>query len=316
MTALLPFAGTAPFYRFRVPYPPEAFAYLRTEFGLDSERRVLDLGCGPGVLSIPLSRLAGEVVALDIDPAMLAEGERQAEAEGRTNIRWRCARAEDVSPELGRFRLVALGQSFHWMDRDRVLRRLASLVEEGGGLALVAPGRRRPQESWEELAQSVVARYLGPRDRHPLANAEPENEPALRRSEDFVVAGAREFPSRIERDLSAILGWVYSSSTSARHSFGERAADQADLERPLSGRTRLNLRERVETEVVVVRSAQLGRTLDAMIKLSFCLRRLSPLSREEFQRYWFDTHGPLVRKHAEALRIQRYVQTHTLLGDA
>ena len=53
-----------------------------------------------------------------------------------------------------------------------------------------------------------------------------------------------------------------------------------------------------------------------MIKLSFCLRRLPHLSREEFQRYWFDTHAPLVRKHADALRIRRYVQTHTLLGDA
>jgi len=53
-----------------------------------------------------------------------------------------------------------------------------------------------------------------------------------------------------------------------------------------------------------------------MIKLSFCLRRLPHLSREEFQHYWFDTHAPLVRKHADALRIKRYVQTHTLLGDA
>ena len=53
-----------------------------------------------------------------------------------------------------------------------------------------------------------------------------------------------------------------------------------------------------------------------MIKLSFCLRRLPRLSREEFQKYWFETHGPLVRKHADALRIRRYVQTHTLLGDA
>ena len=52
-----------------------------------------------------------------------------------------------------------------------------------------------------------------------------------------------------------------------------------------------------------------------MIKLSFCLRRLPQLSREEFQRYWFDTHAPLVRKHADALRIQRYVQTHTLTAD-
>ena len=49
-----------------------------------------------------------------------------------------------------------------------------------------------------------------------------------------------------------------------------------------------------------------------MIKLTFCLRRLSSLTREEFQRYWLETHGPLVRKHAEALRVRRYVQLHTL----
>jgi uncharacterized protein (TIGR02118 family) len=52
-----------------------------------------------------------------------------------------------------------------------------------------------------------------------------------------------------------------------------------------------------------------------MIKLSFCLRRLPKLSREEFQKYWLETHGPLVRRYADVLRIQRYVQTHTLLGD-
>lgn len=48
-----------------------------------------------------------------------------------------------------------------------------------------------------------------------------------------------------------------------------------------------------------------------MIKLVFCLRRLPELSRREFQRYWLENHGPLVRKHAEALRLARYVQLHT-----
>ena len=38
-----------------------------------------------------------------------------------------------------------------------------------------------------------------------------------------------------------------------------------------------------------------------MIKLVFCLRRLPHLSREEFHRYWLDTHGPLVRERAPAL---------------
>ena len=48
-----------------------------------------------------------------------------------------------------------------------------------------------------------------------------------------------------------------------------------------------------------------------MIKLTFCLHRPASLSREEFQRYWLETHGPLVRKHADALRVRRYVQLHT-----
>jgi uncharacterized protein (TIGR02118 family) len=50
----------------------------------------------------------------------------------------------------------------------------------------------------------------------------------------------------------------------------------------------------------------------SVVKLVFCLRRLPHLSLAEFQEYWLQKHGPLVRSHAETLRIRRYVQTHTL----
>jgi uncharacterized protein (TIGR02118 family) len=49
-----------------------------------------------------------------------------------------------------------------------------------------------------------------------------------------------------------------------------------------------------------------------VLKLVFCLHRLPHLSRAEFQRYWRETHGPLVQRHAAALRIRRYIQVHTL----
>ena len=49
-----------------------------------------------------------------------------------------------------------------------------------------------------------------------------------------------------------------------------------------------------------------------MIKLVFCLRRKPGMTLAEFQDYWLNQHGPLVRSHAETLRIKRYVQTHTL----
>jgi len=49
-----------------------------------------------------------------------------------------------------------------------------------------------------------------------------------------------------------------------------------------------------------------------MIKIVFCLRRRAELSRDEFQIYWRSTHAPLVRSHAEALGIRRYVQVHAI----
>lgn len=48
-----------------------------------------------------------------------------------------------------------------------------------------------------------------------------------------------------------------------------------------------------------------------MIKLTYCLRRLPHLSREDFQRYWRDIHAPLVAKHAATLGIVKYEQVHT-----
>lgn len=56
-----------------------------------------------------------------------------------------------------------------------------------------------------------------------------------------------------------------------------------------------------------------------MIKLVFTLRRREDMTREEFQRHWREQHAPLVKRHANALHIRRYVQVHardTDLDDA
>jgi hypothetical protein len=43
----------------------------------------------------------------------------------------------------------------------------------------------------------------------------------------------------------------------------------------------------------------------------YVLRRRSDLTRDAFQKYWREVHGPLVASYAEALGIIRYVQLHT-----
>lgn len=49
-----------------------------------------------------------------------------------------------------------------------------------------------------------------------------------------------------------------------------------------------------------------------MIKIIYCVRRREGLSRAEFSRYWREEHGPLVKRHAAALGVRRYTQSHTL----
>ena len=59
-------------------------------------RSLLDAGCGPGILTTRLASYFDEVVGLDPDADMLAEGRAFASASGITNIEWVQARAEDL----------------------------------------------------------------------------------------------------------------------------------------------------------------------------------------------------------------------------
>ncbi|MYV68323.1 methyltransferase domain-containing protein, partial [Streptomyces sp. SID2131] len=71
------FAGAAASYgRGRPPYAPGLVDALAGAPGLDGRERLLDVGCGPGTLALPLAPLFEEVVGVDPDGGMLAEAWR------------------------------------------------------------------------------------------------------------------------------------------------------------------------------------------------------------------------------------------------
>ena len=49
-----------------------------------------------------------------------------------------------------------------------------------------------------------------------------------------------------------------------------------------------------------------------MIKLIMCLTRRSDLSRDQFQDYWKNSHGPFFMKNSNVMRAKKYVQLHTI----
>ena len=74
------YLGSAAHYRYGRPaYSPELEAVLAREAGLDGNGRLLDVGCGPGVLTVRLAHLFEQTVGVDPAAGMLAEGCRAAE---------------------------------------------------------------------------------------------------------------------------------------------------------------------------------------------------------------------------------------------
>ncbi len=63
--------------------PPEAVV---ERMGLTGNERVVDLGSGLGYFAIPISKVAGEVVAVDIEPKMLVLLSQKALSVGSTNV--------------------------------------------------------------------------------------------------------------------------------------------------------------------------------------------------------------------------------------
>lgn len=233
------FASTAEYYaRYRPGYPAAVFARLRAAFGLDGTGRLLDLGCGTGELARPLHADFAEVVGVDRSPEMVAEARRQSGRAGLANIRLLCMPAEDISDQLGRFRLVTLGNSFHWMRRDVVLDKAYDLLEHRGGVAVLGNpgGIWAGEDPWERVVREVVVRWLGPRRRTRaglFAATEGAERVALARSR-FVDSAAYEHRWERPVDVDTILGELYSTSFANKTLLGEQAAAfAADVRRAL-----------------------------------------------------------------------------------
>ena len=222
------YEGTAWYYsRFRPKYPPSLVSLIRENFRLDGTGRLLDLGCGPGPVAIALAHLFDEVVAMDPDDAMRAEGERIARERGITNIEWRFGGSKDLSPELGQFRLVTMGNSFHWMDRARTLDALYDLVTDGGGIAVVgegAPIPPPPMTVWRAAINTVIKRYLGNRLlpwENPGPPPEQLHEAYIARSRFTDLVSYQE-SFDVEWTVDSMIGNLYSMSFCSRRVLGNR----------------------------------------------------------------------------------------------
>jgi ubiquinone/menaquinone biosynthesis C-methylase UbiE len=78
--------------------PPGMEARLIERYADLTGRRIMEIGCGRGRLTREFAHLASRVVAIDPDPARIAEARRLKSSEGMTNVSFRVASAERLRP--------------------------------------------------------------------------------------------------------------------------------------------------------------------------------------------------------------------------
>lgn len=231
------FRGTAYYYaRFRRGYPRQFFDLLVKLFALDGTGSLLDLGCGTGQIALPMAGYFGTVFALDPEPEMLAETARALAESGISNtilIEGEAADLPRLGDRLRPLRLVTMGDSFHWTDREATLDHLGAIVEAGGGLVVASAGSLWTNEApWCAAVKATVQRWLGEQRRagSSVFQELPERHEAIISRSRFGPCSVHLIKYPYHWTIDHVVGYLYSTSYCSPQLLGNnRAAFEADL---------------------------------------------------------------------------------------
>lgn len=157
-------------------FNPVRLGYIRDQATLHFKRdpkragclsglRMLDIGCGGGILSEPLARLGADVVGADPAAANIDVASRHAEQAGLP-IDYRATTAEALADAGERFDVVlAMEVVEHVADVDLFVRRCGEMVKPGGMMVAATLNRTVKSFALAIVGAEYVLRWL-PRGTH------------------------------------------------------------------------------------------------------------------------------------------------------
>lgn len=183
-------------------FNPVRVGYIRDQaterFGRDPKLldclkglRILDIGCGGGILSEPLARLGAEMVGADPSDDNIAAARSHAEEAGLA-VDYRATTAEELAAAHERFDVVlAMEVVEHVADVDAFVATCAGMVKPGGLMIAATLNRTLKSFALAIVGAEYVLRWL-PRGTHQWDKfVKPEElERAIERN-GLQVAGER-----------------------------------------------------------------------------------------------------------------------------
>jgi 2-polyprenyl-6-hydroxyphenyl methylase / 3-demethylubiquinone-9 3-methyltransferase len=183
-------------------FNPVRLAYIRDRtavcFGRDPKKldclkglRMLDIGCGGGILSEPLARLGASMVGADPSEDNITAAQAHA-SEAGVAVDYRATTAEDLSAANERFDVVlAMEVVEHVADVEAFMGACAAMVKPGGLMIAATLNRTLKSFALAIVGAEYVLRWL-PRGTHQWNKfVKPEElESAIERN-DLQVIGER-----------------------------------------------------------------------------------------------------------------------------
>lgn len=142
-----------PFSQRRIHSNGKTLEQLRDACALSGSERVLDVACGPGIVSCFLAASAREVVGVDMVPAMLELAAARQREQNRTNLSWQPGKATELPFADASFDVVVARYSFHHYDDPMAaFAEMKRVCRPGGRIVImdVAP-RSECREAYDEI---------------------------------------------------------------------------------------------------------------------------------------------------------------------
>jgi SAM-dependent methyltransferase len=185
------------YHQARPAYPEELFAALVAGARLRPGARLLEVGCGTGMATMPLATRGYAITCLEPGPRLAASARQRLAA--YPNVQIVAQAFEDWQPtEAGSFDLVYAATAWHWIDPSvgyqlawRCLRPGGHLAMWGAGHVLPADGDpffREIQDVYDEVGEG-----LPPDTEFPVPGQQPTIRSEIERDGLFTVTVATEF---------------------------------------------------------------------------------------------------------------------------
>ena len=119
---------------------------------------ILDIGCGPGTLAIPLAKRVKEVIAIDFSARMLQELESYATKEGITNIKTYHLGWEDDWSQLPKVDIAVASRSMEVKDLDEALKKMSNQAKKACYVTYMAGGSYVDIEILDFIGKKIITK--------------------------------------------------------------------------------------------------------------------------------------------------------------